>query len=377
MYWSRLRRSIAGAINTTPAVWFNTLFDTQSEKLIQAIGQTASGPASGDQLRGLVDLVALETALILVMEQSQVDPEVMVKVLDKVAALEHEQDKIWTQYTIFRLPVMPLLLALRNIFLGDPAVRHRNALLGHFVDWTQENLAAQDKTSRGPSLSHLLSSISPSKNDPEPEQLKQDEIIINLMHLTLHSYKYLSTALFSMIQRLATLPDFQDRLQQEEATTLARAFVKESLRYDPPARAFAHAARVDQDVEWCQQKYRLDEDAEVVVNLDAIHFNPDYYPDPTHFSPDRFLPAKATVSILDENENKVPAHDHLAFGVGRRLCQGSRVSEDFLTAVLARLVKAYSFAGGNTETVHRVNGVWSWLGHEETIGTSITFVPRT
>ncbi|KAI8340215.1 cytochrome P450 [Chlamydoabsidia padenii] len=384
LYWSRIRRSIASAINTTPAAWFDTLFDTQSEKLVQTIQQAAIGnKVSGDHLRGLVDLVALETALILVMEQSQVDPELMVKVLEKVAALEQEQAKVWTQYTVFRIPVVPLIISVRNILLGDPLVRQRNELLTHFVNWTLENLNNNNNNNdddnehlnhRRPCLSKHLSSISASKNDPEPEQLQQDEIIINLMHLTLHSYKYLSTALFTMIQRLATLPaDQQDRIRtQQEA---AQAFVKESLRYDPPARAYAHASRVDQDIEFGQQKYRVDEDSELVVNLDAIHFNPDYYPDPNSFSIDRFLTkTETTVSVLDAK--KAPAHDHLAFGVGRRLCQGSRVSELFLSVVVARLVQAYDLHGGNTDRVHRSNGVWSWLGREETIGTSVAFTPR-
>ncbi|KAI8084829.1 cytochrome P450 [Halteromyces radiatus] len=388
LYWSRIRRSVATTINNSPATWFSTLFSNQSEKLVHAIAQAWNqqengGKVNADQLRGLVDLVALDTALIMVTNQSSVDPEDMVRLLDKVAILEEEQAKPLVQYFTFRIPVIPLVIAAKNILFGDAAVRLRNELLKYFVDWTLNTTDLDDdkEEQKRPLLAKVLADVKPSKNDPEPEQLKQDEIILNLMHITLHSYKYLSTIIFSMIQRLATLPGMQDRLRGDPE--FAAAFVKESLRYDPPLRAYSHSSRVDQDVDVDGKKYRVDEDSELVVNLDTIHFNSDYYVDPTIFNPDRFLPSSAagqvrkTVSILDNNPSRLPAHDHLAFGVSRRLCQGSRISEEFLKVLILQLVQAYSFHGGSTDRVHRISGIWSWFGREETIGTTIFFTSRS
>ncbi|CAO3597176.1 unnamed protein product [Absidia cylindrospora] len=330
-------------------------------------------------------MVSLDTALVMVMEQSQVDPDIMVTVLELVASLEQEQTKPWMQYTTFRIPGVSLILAIRNLFLGDTSVQHRNNLLSYFMDWTQLDKTERDEKQQqhvgGPlQMANFMRDIQASKNDPEPEQLKKDEIIINLMHITLHSYKYLSTAIFSMIQRLATLPDIQDRLRTDPS--FADAFIKESFRHDPPVRAYAHSSRVDQDVDIRNQSYRVDEDSELVVNLDAIHFNPDYYSDPTAFNPDRFVSpsdvtaAGQTVSILDENPKKLPTRDHLAFGVGRRFCQGSRISEEFLKVVILKLVHSYTFLGGNTDNVHKAGGVWSWTGRNESMGTTITFEKR-
>ncbi|ORZ23105.1 cytochrome P450 [Absidia repens] len=392
LYWSRIRRSISGAINSTSASWFDALFIKQSEKLVQAITQAwdesqqqNGGKVNGDQLRGLVDMVSLDTALAMVMEQSQVDPDIMVKVLQLVASLEQEQAKPWMQYTTFHIPGVSLLLALRNLFLGDTSVQHRNNLISYFMDWTRvdktEHGKKQQQSAGGPpQMAKFMCDIQASKNDPEPEQLKKDEVIINLMHITLHSYKYLSTAIFSMIQRLATLPDIQDQLRTNPS--FADAFVKESLRYDPPVRAYTHSSRVDQDIDIGNQSYRVDEDSELVVNLDAIHFDPDYYSHPTVFNPDRFVSssdataASQTVSVLDENPKKLPARDHLAFGVGRRFCQGSRISEEFLKVVILNLVHSYTFRGGNTDNVHKPGGVWSWTGRDESMGTTITFEKR-
>ncbi|CAO3607460.1 unnamed protein product [Cunninghamella blakesleeana] len=405
LYWSRIRRSIANAINTTTASWFNQLFEEQSEKLLHSIEQAwdTEGQVNGKQLRGLIDIMALDTSLHMVMQQSNVDPEIMVKIIEKIEELEQLQSTSWLQNSMFGIPFVQLAYAVKNFLFGDLSVRTRNVILNHFVDWTlinqkkedqneNENETSSSSSTTSPQFTFFLNNIKASKNDPIPEELKQEEVIINLMHLTLHSYKYLSTMLFNIIQRLATLPEWQEKLNDNPL--YAEAFIKESLRYDPPTRIFTHTSRVDHDLELelnnDKKTYRVDEDSELVVNLDKIHFDQDYYHQPNTFNPDRFLTQEKsslltstssndnkknqnTVSILDKNPNHLPAHDHLAFGVSRRVCQGSRVSEKFLIAFVLYLVKHYSFQGGNTDRIHRPTGIWSWTGRNEMIGTSITF----
>ncbi|KAI9301578.1 cytochrome P450 [Cunninghamella echinulata] len=395
LYWSRLRRSIAYAISTTKASWFQQLFEEQSEKLLHSIEQASDkeGQVNGKQLRGLVDMVALDTSLHMIMQQSNVDPEIMVEIIDKMQELEQLQESNWLQYCIFGIPLVQAVHGIKTVLFGDLSVRTRNFILNHFINWTlldQKDNNEEEKEkdnakelSSSPQFTSLLSNIQPSKNDPTPEQLQREDIIINLMHLTLHSHKYLSTCLFNIIQRLATLPEWQEKLIDQPL--YAEAFVKECLRYDPPARVFTRGTRADHDLEIHSQTYRVDDDSELVVNLDKIHFDQNYYSQPNTFDPERFLTkdrtsllkpssqSKTTVSILDENPNHLPAHDHLAFGVGRRFCQGSRVSEQFLINFILILVKTYSFKGGNTDRVHRSTGIWGWTGREEMIGTSITF----
>lgn len=52
----------------------------------------------------------------------------------------------------------------------------------------------------------------------------------------------------------------------------------------------------------------------VYVNCIGFHYDPKYFPEPTKFNPDRFLP---------ENINKIKPYTFLPFGDGPRVCIGN------------------------------------------------------
>jgi len=58
----------------------------------------------------------------------------------------------------------------------------------------------------------------------------------------------------------------------------------------------------------------LPEGTNVGIFIPGIHRNPEYYPDPHEFKPDRFLP---------ENCRKRHPYSYLAFSLGVRNCVGS------------------------------------------------------
>lgn len=85
----------------------------------------------------------------------------------------------------------------------------------------------------------------------------------------------------------------------------------ESLRKYPPVPAFRRV---------CTKKYKvpgteivLEEDSTVLIPVYGIHHDPQYYPNPDKFDPERFS---------DENKKKRHPFAFLPFGEGPRMCIG-------------------------------------------------------
>lgn len=78
----------------------------------------------------------------------------------------------------------------------------------------------------------------------------------------------------------------------------------------------------------------------VVLNQWAIHYNPDLYPDPHRFNPDRFMNHPSLNLTAGEciHTSDVNLRDHWSFGAGRRVCAGYNLAENSLLMLTARLL---------------------------------------
>jgi cytochrome P450 len=82
--------------------------------------------------------------------------------------------------------------------------------------------------------------------------------------------------------------------------------------------------------------YTLPKDTEIWPNIWNLHHDPNTFPDPWNFLPERFLD--------DDNQLLPPTHrtrrNHLPFGAGRRVCAGSTLARNrmflFITTILQR-----------------------------------------
>jgi cytochrome P450 len=112
---------------------------------------------------------------------------------------------------------------------------------------------------------------------------------------------------------------------------LTSRVIQESMRLYPPAWIMSRTAVVDDqvgDIQWAA-------DTTVMVSPYILHRNPEHWPDPERFDPDRFLPDVARTR---------PAWAYLPFGGGPRLCIGQQFALQEMQFLLALLVHRFDLA---------------------------------
>jgi cytochrome P450 len=152
-------------------------------------------------------------------------------------------------------------------------------------------------------------------------------------------------AILVMIMAAACFPDAQVRVQQEldsvvemdrlpswndwDALPQLHAFISEALRWRPVTPlGFAH--RSTRDVIW--RGYYIPAGATVMGNQWAISRDPDAFPDPEKFDPQRWL----------DRDGKLRSDvESFPFGFGRRVCPGQHLATRSLYIALAFLLWSF------------------------------------
>jgi len=143
-------------------------------------------------------------------------------------------------------------------------------------------------------------------------------------------------------------PDVQKRAQAELATVVGadrlpsfsdqpklgyiKALCKECLRWQPAVPlGLAHKSIVDDEY----NGYRIPGGSIVMHNTWAILQDPEEYPEPDRFRPERFLKGvKPKSDVMD------PAV--VAFGAGRRICPGRHFAESALFINIACILHTFN-----------------------------------
>ncbi|TFK33998.1 cytochrome P450 [Crucibulum laeve] len=111
------------------------------------------------------------------------------------------------------------------------------------------------------------------------------------------------------------------------------ALIKEILRWAPPVpQGLPHC--VTQDDEYLG--YRIPKGSTVVANIWKIAHDPDLYPDPFSFSPERFLNSDSAQNQLDPKK--------FVFGFGRRTCPGAQFAELSIFLNVASILSAFTIS---------------------------------
>jgi cytochrome P450 len=164
-------------------------------------------------------------------------------------------------------------------------------------------------------------------------QLSDVEVRDELMTIFFAGHETSAAALCWAWHLLDTHPEVAGRLRDELGdgeTTLAdlparpllRQVVRETLRLYPPAWVFDRSPRADLEV----GGYTLPKGATVLFSPWVAHRDPDRWPDPAAFAPERFAGAEP------------PRGAYLPFGDGPRRCVGNRFAETEIALVLATML---------------------------------------
>ncbi|KAI0278749.1 cytochrome P450 [Russula aff. rugulosa BPL654] len=134
------------------------------------------------------------------------------------------------------------------------------------------------------------------------------------------------------VTRRERLPEFEDRLK----LPFVDAICKEVMRWKPVAPLGIPRATSEDDI---YNGFFVPKGAVVMTNIWAVLHDPDIYPDPDSFKPERFI-----------NEDGSLRDDPVlttAFGFGKRICPGRHLADGTIFIVIASLLSVFNIKKGN------------------------------
>lgn len=109
--------------------------------------------------------------------------------------------------------------------------------------------------------------------------------------------------------------------------------INETLRKYPAAGGVSRVANAD--YQYGDMKFTIPKGMKVFIPIYGIHHDPEYYPNPDNFDPDRFLPSEIA---------KRPSNSYMPFGDGPRFCIGKPFGKIQARIGLALLLKSFKFS---------------------------------
>uniref|UniRef100_A0A182QHC0 Cytochrome P450 n=1 Tax=Anopheles farauti TaxID=69004 RepID=A0A182QHC0_9DIPT len=211
------------------------------------------------------------------------------------------------------------------------------------------------------------------------------EMVAQCFIFFLAGFDTVSTCLTFLTHELTVNRDVQDKLYEEILETnksLGGAHltydavqgmrymdmvISEALRMWAPGPALDRLCVRDYVVDDGERlKFTIDKGTVVFIPVAGIHHDPQYYPNPSKFDPERFN---------EENREKIVPNTYLPFGIGPRNCIGSRFALMEVKAIIYYMLLEFSFERTpNTQVPLRMGNGFPGMRTEK--GVFVEFRPR-
>ncbi|KAM6971860.1 cytochrome P450 3A40-like [Aplochiton taeniatus] len=213
----------------------------------------------------------------------------------------------------------------------------------------KSNRLAGEQQSRVDFLQLMIDSQkgSVSKGQDPNKALSDHEILSQAMIFLFAGYETSSSSLTFLAYNLATTTRTMRKLQDEIDTTFPNqgaveyeplmqmeyldSVINESLRLYPIAPRLERVAKTSVEINGLV----IPKDMVVMVPTWVLHRDPDLWPNPEEFKPERFS---------KENKETVDPYTYMPFGAGPRNCIGMRFALVMMKLALVEILQRFSFA---------------------------------
>lgn len=195
-----------------------------------------------------------------------------------------------------------------------------------------------------------LGSVNGSNGAQEEEGISTEEIAAHCFSFFVAGYEPFSTATSFCLYELSLNTELQGMVRQEIKTVtqanegkltygavmdmkLLDKCVNETFRKYPPATS--HIRLCTETYKVPNSNFSIAKGTTIFIPVYGIHMDPEYYPNPEDFDPERFS---------DQNLSKRPLDSWMPFGLGPRKCLAYQFGLLEIKAALVTLLQRYRFS---------------------------------
>lgn len=313
--WRRNRLTLNPLFQEKAFVGLDGILDRQTERFMAKVEQSIAAGQTLDTTAAMMNLTFAVITELLFSDDGSSDYAALHQAFDTIQ--EYLGHTFWS-------PI--------HVPLSIPTARNRrlNAALRRLKDEVKRLIAARRKQATGADdlLSRILATPDSETEGALSEDYVFDEIITFLIaghDTTALTLSYTLHLLATNPQYFATMPNDLPMTVNGGSSSWIRNGVLESMRLMPAAYMINRSNR--ETFEYKQ--YRFKPDTVFLLSQYAVHRDPEYWPEPNAFQPERF-----TGRALDD-------FSFFPFGGGPRLCIGNHLSMLETHGILARVLTKY------------------------------------